>query len=93
MTDKKLENQLDELFQGYENQASSLKMEEMEEIKEELEGDFFPQTTAQIVTHSNKNSPHSKTIHPYNKSKFDKLLISPINRPMNILKIRTRSKI
>jgi len=82
-TERKIENQLTEMFQNVSD-FESLKFEE--EIKEEMEidNDKFFKTSTQ----SNKTSPYSKT---YNyKSKFDKVLISPINRPMNIVKIKTK---
>jgi len=97
ITDNKLENQLEEMLQGYENHTSSLKMDEMEEIKEEMELEFFKLNSSSTNSNflrpgSNRESPYSKTIHQtLNKSKFDKGLISPISRPLNILKIRTKS--
>lgn len=63
--------------------SSSLKLDEMEEIKEEVvDSHNFPIYKKTI---SSKNSPNTKA---HIKAKFDKILISPINRPLNILKLR-----
>ena len=87
-SDKKIENQLAEMLQNTSD-LESFKFEE--EIKEEIEIDadkFFK--TSSKKTHSSKTSPYSKTYN--HKSKFEKVLISPINRPpMNIVNINTKS--
>ena len=87
ITDKKITNQLVEMFQNNSDLAeSSLKFEEIEEIKEEIDTEHFFAKPS-----STKTSPYSKTYNHAMKPRFDKVLISPINRPMNIVKIHSKS--
>lgn len=78
LSDNFLANQLSEIFRG----VSAQKLDETEENKEE---------TRIFATNSNKTSPFSRTQGSL-RAKFDKLLISPISRPVNLVKFKKTRK-
>lgn len=79
-SDNNLVSQLSEIFRGASSQKIDEKLEEIEENKEDLRG---------FAVNSNKTSPFSRTQASL-RAKFEKLLISPINRPVKLLKFKKK---